>query len=139
MYYEKLTPREQEVFDRLVINGLTMPEISKELYMSVATVKTHINDICNKFAFRGQSRINQLIIWYWLLVIKGVEKMKNCTKCKFDIDNKCECKQAEDYQELVNEYMICREFKEKPKKKCYSPYMADCVEGLCEGCRYAQP
>ena len=62
MYYEILTPKEKEVFDRLVINGLSAPEISKELFMSVATVKTHINDICNKFAFRGQSRINQLII-----------------------------------------------------------------------------
>ena len=61
--------------------------------------------------------------------------MKNCTQCKFDIDNKCECEQAEDYQEIVNEYMICREFKEK-KKPCYSKDMADCVEGFCNGCRF---
>lgn len=137
MYYEILTPREKEVFDRLVIKGMTAPQISKELFVSVATVKTHINDICNKFAFRGQSRINQLIIWYWLLVLRGKEKMKNCTQCKFEKYNRCQNTNAEDYKEWVNEYMICREFIEKTIKPCYSKHMADCVEGLCEGCNNA--
>lgn len=113
MYYETLTPKEQEVYNRLVYNGMNAPEIANSLNIGVNTVKTHLNSICNKLAIEGRTRVNQLIIWHYQGVLRGREKMKNCTLCKFDIDDKCQCTMAEDYEEPVNEYMICREFQEK--------------------------
>jgi DNA-binding NarL/FixJ family response regulator len=40
--FDELGPREQEVF-RLIADGLSNPEIAQELYITDATVKTHVN------------------------------------------------------------------------------------------------
>ena len=42
--FDELTAREQEVF-RLIASGLSNPEIAQELFISEATVKTHVTHI----------------------------------------------------------------------------------------------
>jgi DNA-binding CsgD family transcriptional regulator len=48
-YVNDLTPREQEVLG-LVGQGRTNRQIAHELYVSQATVKSHVNAICRKLA-----------------------------------------------------------------------------------------
>ena len=111
--YNLLTNREREVFNCIVYNGLSKPEIAKRLTLKVTTINTHINSICNKLGYEGDTRLLQLVIDHYIRVFKGVERMKNCTECKFFIDDKCQCTLSEYYEESVNEYMICREFEEE--------------------------
>lgn len=117
MYNEALTTKELEVYNCIVYFGMSAEEIGKRLNNKTSTIKTHINSICNKFAITGQTRLNQLIIWHYQGVLRGREKMKNCTQCKYEKYNRCQNTNAEDYKEWVNEYMICREFKEKEEKQ----------------------
>jgi DNA-binding NarL/FixJ family response regulator len=51
--FDELTTREQEVF-RLIANGLSNTEIAEELYISEATVKTHITHILQKLDLRDR-------------------------------------------------------------------------------------
>ena len=51
--FDELTPREQEVF-RLIADGLSNPEIAQELYITDATVKTHVTHILQKLGLRDR-------------------------------------------------------------------------------------
>ncbi len=51
-----LTARELEVV-RLIARGRSNPEIAAELFVSDATVKTHINHIFSKFGVRDRSQV----------------------------------------------------------------------------------
>jgi two-component system, NarL family, nitrate/nitrite response regulator NarL len=42
-----LTPRETEVL-RLIADGLSAPDIGRRLYLSTATVKTHVSHLYEK-------------------------------------------------------------------------------------------
>ena len=111
-----LTQREKEVYNCIVINGLSKPEIAKRLVLKVTTIRTHINSICNKLGYEGDTRLLQLVIDHYIRVFKGVEKMKNCTECKYCDDNStCQNQMSEYYQDVgqANEYQICREFEEE--------------------------
>src|SRR5687767_12875287 len=59
--FDELTTREQEVF-RLIANGLSNPEIAKELYISDTTVKTHITHILQKLNLRD--RVQAVVLAY---------------------------------------------------------------------------
>ncbi len=50
--YDSLTKREQEVF-RLIISGLTNPEISEVLFLSRETIKSHRKSIIKKLNIRN--------------------------------------------------------------------------------------
>lgn len=50
-----LTPREAEVL-ALIAEGLSNPEIAAELFVSVATVKTHINNLFAKTGVRDRAQ-----------------------------------------------------------------------------------
>ncbi|WP_146361731.1 response regulator [Arthrobacter yangruifuii] len=56
-----LTPREHEVFT-LIAQGLSNPEIAAKLYLSEATVKTHVGHILAKLEARD--RVHAVVIAY---------------------------------------------------------------------------
>lgn len=58
---QSLTPRESSVF-RLVAGGLSNAEISKTLFLSDATTKTHVRSILSKLCLR--SRVQVVIFAY---------------------------------------------------------------------------
>ena len=57
----ELTPREREVLD-LLVQGLSNPEICRELVISEATAKTHVAKILQKLGVRD--RVQAVIYAY---------------------------------------------------------------------------
>jgi DNA-binding NarL/FixJ family response regulator len=53
---EELTPREMEVL-RLIARGLTNDEICGALFISEATVKTHVNRVFSKLGLRDRAHV----------------------------------------------------------------------------------
>jgi DNA-binding NarL/FixJ family response regulator len=66
--FGELTAREQEVF-RLLANGLSNPEIAKELYISDTTVKTHVTHILQKLDLRD--RVQAVVLAYQTGLFEG--------------------------------------------------------------------
>ncbi|PQZ92231.1 DNA-binding response regulator [Arthrobacter sp. MYb227] len=56
-----LTPREREVFE-LIANGQSNPEIASGLFLSEATVKTHVGHILSKL--NARDRVQAVVIAY---------------------------------------------------------------------------
>lgn len=63
---DRLTPREYDIF-LAIATGLSNPEISAQLHLTPATVKTHINRIFAKLYLRD--RVQAVILAYKLKVI----------------------------------------------------------------------
>ncbi|WP_414693675.1 LuxR C-terminal-related transcriptional regulator [Plantibacter sp.] len=63
---DRLTPREYDIF-LAIATGLANPEISAQLHLSPATVKTHINRIFAKLHLRD--RVHAVILAYELKVL----------------------------------------------------------------------
>jgi DNA-binding NarL/FixJ family response regulator len=58
---ERLTPREVDVV-RLVADGLSNKQVARRLYVSEATVKTHLNHVLAKLDVEGRPG---LVAWAW--------------------------------------------------------------------------
>ena len=54
--WEQLSPREQEV-TALICLGLTNPEISARLMVSLGTVKTHVRNVLRKFGLHSKGEL----------------------------------------------------------------------------------
>lgn len=65
---ETLTVREREVFT-LIAQGLSNPEIAGQLYLSEATVKTHVGHILAKL--RARDRVQAVVIAYETGLVKA--------------------------------------------------------------------
>lgn len=113
VYCDDLTPTEAKIYRAIIFEGLGIKDLCKRFYLARSTIMTHINSICHKKQAYGYCRLFVLSSQFWREFIK----MKNCTKCLFCRDEKCYCAKSQEYKGIVNEYMICREFKEKDEKK----------------------
>lgn len=63
---DRLTPREYDIF-LAIASGRTNPEISADLHLTLATVKTHVNRVFAKLAVRD--RVQAVILAYELRVL----------------------------------------------------------------------
>ncbi len=63
----RLTPREREVFE-LIAQGLSNPEIAVQLFLSEATVKTHVGHILAKLEARD--RVQAVVLAYATGVVR---------------------------------------------------------------------
>ncbi|MFJ2552809.1 response regulator [Microbacterium sp. NPDC087591] len=63
---DRLTPREHDVF-LAIASGLSNPEISAQLHLTPATVKTHVNRIFAKLGVRD--RVHAVILAYTLEIV----------------------------------------------------------------------
>ena len=52
---DRLSPRELQILE-LIVAGNSNPEIARQLYLSLSTVKTHIRSIINKLAVNDRVR-----------------------------------------------------------------------------------
>lgn len=120
---EYLTKREKEVFNCIVLNGLSRNEIAEKLILKVTTIHTHINSICNKLGYEGDTRLLQLAIDYYIDVWKGVEKMRNCEECQFCSNKTCKNPKSQYAGDVgkANKGQLCREFKERKNAKLHKP------------------
>ena len=66
---DQLTPREEEVL-RLVAAGLSNEDIARNLFISVATVKSHLNRIFRKFNVKRRTQAVLLAQRYKLVASK---------------------------------------------------------------------
>jgi DNA-binding NarL/FixJ family response regulator len=74
--FSLLTPREMQIF-LLVSHGLTNQQISEELVLSEATVKSHFNRICHKLTLRN--RVDAVILAYEMGLAKAVNVHRPAT------------------------------------------------------------
>lgn len=65
-HFEKLSTREKEVFD-LLVDGLSDKEISEKLYISLATVRTHVRHIYEKFHIKSRMEAKDISLKYRVL------------------------------------------------------------------------
>jgi len=59
-YFEALSKRENEIV-KYILSGYTSGSIAKELYISLATVKTHISNIYRKLNINSKQELFELM------------------------------------------------------------------------------
>jgi DNA-binding CsgD family transcriptional regulator len=65
---EPLTLKEIEVC-KLINKGLTNPEIAKELFVSLSTVKTHVSNIFQKFNIKKRIELKTILSQYFFCIL----------------------------------------------------------------------
>lgn len=62
-HFEQLSKREKEVFE-LLVKGRSDKEISEELFISLATVRTHVRHIYEKFHIKSRMKAKDIYLKY---------------------------------------------------------------------------
>jgi PAS domain S-box-containing protein len=71
-----LTAREREIVE-LIALGLTGPEIARELYLSHATVRTHVRNAMNKLGAHSRAHLVAMALGDGIVLPSGTTKVRS--------------------------------------------------------------
>lgn len=121
VFEDKLTQREQEIYEAIVIDGLGFDELGAKFKLARTTIDTHINSICLKKQVSGTCRLFTLTHKYLREKMEQNRTEWNCTLCAWRGD-KCNNINSQFFGENLKSdkrafNMSCSRFKNKEQKK----------------------
>lgn len=120
VFEDKLTQREQEIYEAIVIDGLGFDELGAKFKLARTTIDTHINSICLKKQVSGTCRLFALTHKYLREKMEKEKAEWNCTICAWR-SNKCNNIDSQFYGENLKSdkkalNMSCGRFKARGKE-----------------------
>ena len=120
VYEDKLTDKEQQIYEAIAIDGLGFEGLMKKFGLARATICTHINSICLKKQVSGNCRLFALTHKYLREKMEKNRTEWNCTLCAWRGD-KCNNVNSQFFGENLKSdkrafNMSCSRFKSKEQK-----------------------